>query len=94
MADTTYTGGVRVGSYPDTVAGSEAAEAAEEKYKVSYAIGVCDALRRYDPKAFQEMFGGDFNQCVYKAGAFADLNFDSWKSKWGPKLASRIAVFG
>ncbi|MEM3426414.1 MAG: hypothetical protein QXI42_11540 [Thermoproteota archaeon] len=82
-----------VGSYPDTVQGSPAAEAAEEKYKLKYAIGVCTALREYDPKAFQEMFGGDMNTCIRKAGAFADLNFDMWKVKWGPSLASRIASF-
>ncbi|MEZ0319744.1 MAG: hypothetical protein ABWK05_07125 [Pyrobaculum sp.] len=82
-----------VGSYPDTVQGSPAVEAAEERYKLKYAVGVCTALREYDPKAFQEYFGGSMEACVRQAGAFADLNFDMWKIKWGPGIAGRIAAF-
>ncbi|AAU25966.1 hypothetical protein TTSV1_gp16 [Thermoproteus tenax spherical virus 1] len=85
--------GVQVGSYPDTVQGSPAAERAEEVYKVKYAVGICQALKEYDPQAFQEYFGGDMQKCVRAAGSFADLNFDTWKIKWGRNLGAQISAF-
>lgn len=84
--------GVVVGSYPDTVQGTPYVEAAEEKYKLRYAIGVCNALRQADPKTFEETFGSMEN-CLRQAGAFADFNFDAWKIRWPQNLALRIASF-
>lgn len=77
---------------PETVVGTPEVEITEEMYKRNYAVGVCDALRRYDPKAFHEYFGGDFSRCVTQAIQFADVNFDKWKISWGPGLAARIAA--
>jgi len=82
-----------VGSYPDRITGNEYMEALEEKYKVKYAVGVCNALRQLDPKTFQETFGS-FEECVRRAGAFADFNFDGWKVNWPTKLAASIKAFG
>jgi len=86
----------QIGSYPDTVQGTPFTEAAEEKYKASYAIGVCLALKEADPKGFEETFGAGeagLRACAMKAGAYADRNFDAWKIKWPSSLRTRIATF-
>lgn len=82
----------QVGSYPDAVQGTPFVEAAEEKYKIKYAVGVCLALRESDPEGFNRMFGS-FDECVRQAGAFADRNFDMWKVKWPKTLAAQIKAF-
>ncbi len=86
-------GGFQIGSYPDRVQGTEFVEAAEEKYKRNYALRTCLALQQADPETFKQVFG-DLATCVYKAGAFADANFDMWKITWPRNLASAIATFG
>lgn len=83
----------QIGSYPDAVVGTEAMEAVEEKYKAKYALGVCNSLKTLAPDVFQREFGGDMATCVYRAGAYADLNFDTWKIKWPTALAGRIGAF-
>jgi hypothetical protein len=87
---------VQIGEYPDRVQGTQFVEAAEEKYKLNYAVNTCIALREADPRGFEETFGpGEqgFRNCVLKAGAFADYNFDMWKVKWPAALRTRIATF-
>lgn len=88
--------GYQVGSYPDMVQGTPYVEAIEERYKVKYALGICQALREADPKGFEETFGAGeagLRNCVYKAGAFADRNFDMWKIKWPTALRAYISAF-
>jgi hypothetical protein len=89
-------GGIPVGSYPDSVQGTPFVEAAEEKYKMRYALGVCTALKEADPKGFEETFGAGevgLRNCALKAGAYADRNFDVWKVKWPTSLRAQIAAF-
>lgn len=84
--------GFPIGSYPDTVQGTPFVEAAEEKYKVKYAIGVCLALREADPEGFQREFGS-MEACIRSASAAGDAFFDMWKIKWPVALRNRIAAF-
>lgn len=81
-----------LGSYPDAVQGTPYVEAAEEKYKLRYAIGVCSALKEADPEEFNRTFGS-MEECIRQASAFADKNFDMWKVKWPKALAYQIKVF-
>lgn len=81
-----------IGSYPDTVQGTPFVEAAEEKYKVKYAVGVCIALREADPEGFAREFGSMEN-CVRAASAAGDAFFDMWKVKWPTALRERIKAF-
>ena len=88
---------VQVGDYPDRIQGTPFVEAAEEKYKLNYAINTCLALKEADPKGFEETFGAGeqgLRNCALKAGAYADYNFDMWKVNWPSSLRTRIATFG
>jgi len=85
--------GIQLGSYPDRVQGTEFVEAAEEQYKLRYALAICNALKQADPQTFNEFFGGSMEECVRRASAFADYNFDMWKVNWSKRLASSIALF-
>jgi len=92
MSDGVNPTGIQLGSYPDRIQGTEFVEAAEEKYKLRYALAVCNALKEADPQTFNEYFGS-MEECVRRASAFADYNYDMWKVNWPKRLASSIALF-
>lgn len=79
---------IQVGEIPDAVRGSPQVEAAEEEYKVSYGIGVCNYLRQAFPEHFQQMFGS-YENCVNIMGTAADAYFDKWKVNYPLGLASK-----
>ena len=84
---------MNIGEYPDRVQGTPFVEAIEEKYKMKYAVAVCNALKEADPQTFNQYFGGSMEECVRAASRFADFNFDLWKVKWPKGLAGSIAAF-
>ena len=83
---------MNIGEYPDRVQGSPYVEAVEEKYKLKYAVAVCNALKEADPATFNQHFGS-MEECIRAASRYADFNFDTWKVKWPRGLAGNIAAF-
>ena len=79
----------------ETVTPTAQVDLIEKDYKASYATGVCLALLNlYGEDDFRRWFPGGLDECIRKAEQFADLNFDKWKVKWGPKLAYSIKAIG
>lgn len=80
-------GELRIANVPDTVVGSEVVEAAEEQYKIKYAMQTCDFLRTAFPEQFKVAFKS-YEDCVYQLSAGADVAFDKWKTGYPAGIAA------
>jgi hypothetical protein len=80
-------GGLRIANVPDAVAGSEVVEAAEEQYKIKYAMQTCDFLKNAFPDQFRATFRS-YEDCVYQLSAGADIAFDKWKTAYPTGIAA------
>jgi hypothetical protein len=80
-------GELRIANVPDTVQGSEMVEAAEEQYKIKYAMQTCDFLRNAFPDQFKITFKS-YEECVYQLSAGADIAFDKWKTAYPTGIAA------
>jgi hypothetical protein len=80
-------GELRIANVPDAVQGSELVEAAEEQYKIKYAMQTCDFLRNAFPDQFKVAFKS-YEECVYQLSAGADVAFDKWKTAYPTGIAA------
>jgi len=80
-------GELRIANVPDAVTGSELVEAAEEQYKIKYAMQTCDFLRNAFPDQFRVTFKS-YEDCVYQLSAGADVAFDKWKTAYPTGIAA------
>jgi len=80
-------GELRIANVPDAVQGSELVEAAEEQYKIKYAMQTCDFLRNAFPDQFKVAFKS-YEDCVYQLSAGADIAFDKWKTAYPTGIAA------
>jgi len=80
-------GELKIANVPDTVHGTEAVEAAEEQYKIKYAMQTCDFLKTAFPDQFKVTFGS-YEECVYQLSAGADIAFDKWKTGYPTGIAA------
>jgi hypothetical protein len=80
-------GELRIANVPDAVQGSELVEAAEEQYKIKYAMQTCDFLRNAFPDQFKITFKS-YEECVYQLSAGADVAFDKWKTAYPTGIAA------
>jgi hypothetical protein len=80
-------GELRIANVPDAVQGSELVEAAEEQYKIKYAMQTCDFLRNAFPDQFKVTFKS-YEECVYQLSAGADIAFDKWKTAYPTGIAA------
>jgi len=80
-------GELRIAHVPDAVQGSEIVEAAEEQYKIKYAMQTCDFLRNAFPDQFKVTFRS-YDECVYQLSAGADIAFDKWKTAYPTGIAA------
>jgi hypothetical protein len=80
-------GELRIANVPDAVQGSELVEAAEEQYKIKYAMQTCDFLRNAFPDQFKVAFKS-YEECVYQLSAGADIAFDKWKTAYPTGIAA------
>jgi uncharacterized phage-like protein YoqJ len=80
-------GELRIANVPDAVQGSELVEAAEEQYKIKYAMQTCDFLRNAFPEQFKAAFKS-YEECIYQLSAGADVAFDKWKTAYPNGIAA------
>ena len=80
-------GELKIANVPDAVTGSEIVEAAEEQYKIKYAMQTCDFLRNAFPDQFKVTFRS-YDECVYQLSAGADIAFDKWKTAYPTGIAA------
>jgi len=80
-------GELRIANVPDAVTGSELVEAAEEQYKIKYAMQTCDFLRNAFPDQFRVAFRS-YEDCIYQLSAGADIAFDKWKTAYPTGIAA------
>jgi len=80
-------GELKIANVPDAVQGSELVEAAEEQYKIKYAMQTCDFLRNAFPDQFKVAFKS-YEECVYQLSAGADVAFDKWKTAYPTGIAA------
>ena len=80
-------GELKIANVPDAVQGSELVEAAEEQYKIKYAMQTCDFLRNAFPDQFKVAFKS-YEDCVYQLSAGADIAFDKWKTAYPTGIAA------
>jgi len=64
-------------------------ESIKRDYVISYAYGICEALRSINPDLFNKEFGSIEN-CVKAVQDDAELWFEKWKKNWAIGVISRV----
>jgi len=73
----------------EAVTGRELFEAIKKDYVNTYAYGICDALRRLDPEAFNREFGSMEN-CIKAVQDDAEQWFNKWLPNWSRGIIARV----